>query len=106
MDKHKLTEDPVGGHDNSYVLSLREYLVDYPSVQQYVTTEQLREALRQIQEAVIQGICKTKKAPEHQPRIIWRLECKPTPRYTPRYQKNRNRPRTQLTDIKRIEIVL
>ena len=39
----------------------------HPLVPQFVVTEQLGRALRQVEEVVIQGVCEKKKAPERQP---------------------------------------
>jgi len=52
--------------DNSLTLSSGENSVDRPPVSQFVTTQQLGEALRQVQEAVIHGVCEKIKALERQ----------------------------------------
>jgi len=51
--KQRIVEDlPVGQH-NSPALSSGENLVGHPPVPQFITIEQLNEAIRQVQEAVI-----------------------------------------------------
>ena len=57
---------------------------------QSVTAKQLGEALRQVQEAVIQGVCEKMKALERQPGPMQGFEYESTPRYTPSYQQNGN----------------
>ena len=71
--------------DNSLTLSSGENSVDRPPVSQFVTTQQLGETLRQVQEAVIQGMCEKMKALEHQPGPMWEFEYKATLGYTRPY---------------------
>ncbi|KAJ8437297.1 hypothetical protein Cgig2_006401 [Carnegiea gigantea] len=55
--------------------SFRENSMNCPSAQQFVTLEQLGEVLKQMQEAVIQGVCEKMKATEHQLEPIHGLEA-------------------------------
>jgi len=57
----------------------------------FVTTEQLGGTLRQVKEAVIQGMCEKMKVLERQPGPMQGFKYKPTPGYTPPYQQNGNR---------------
>jgi len=51
-----VVEDLPIEQDNSPTLSLGENSVDRPLVSQFVTIEQLGERLKQVQDAVIQGV--------------------------------------------------
>ena len=48
--------------------------MDRPPIPQFVTIEQLGEALRQVQETVIQGLCEKTKALERQSEPMWGFE--------------------------------
>ena len=77
--------------------------MDHPLVSQSVTTKQLGEALRQVQETLIQGVCEKMKALERQPKPMWGFEYEPTPEYTTLYQQNRNRSlKAEPTPVARI----
>jgi len=62
--KCRAVEDLPVEHDNSPTLSSGENSIDRPPVSQFVITKQLGETLKQVQEAVIQGMCETMKALE------------------------------------------
>ena len=64
--RHKADENPLREHGNFLYKSLGEKSVDRPSGQQFVTTEQMEEVLKQAQEVVICGICEKMKAPKHE----------------------------------------
>jgi len=83
--KCRTVEDLPVEQDNSLTLSLVENSMDCPPVSQFVTTEQLGETLRQVQEAVIQGMCEKMKALEHQPGPMREFEYKATLGYTRPY---------------------
>ena len=68
--KHRVAEDAPGGHDYSPVLSSGENSVDCPPAEQFVTTKQLVEALKQVQEAITQGVCERMKTSKCQSRAI------------------------------------
>ena len=55
--KCRAVEDLPVEQDNSPTLSSGEKSMDRPPVSQFATTEQLGETLKQVQEAVIQGVC-------------------------------------------------
>ena len=55
--KCRAVQDLPVEQDNSPTLSSGENSMDCPPVSQVVTTKQLGETLRQVQEAVIQGVC-------------------------------------------------
>jgi len=46
---------------------------------------------RQVQKAMIRGVCEKMKTIDRQPEPIWRFEYEPTPGYTPAYQQARSR---------------
>jgi len=83
--KRAIEDDPLRGHGASPTQSTRENSVDYPSTQQFVTPEQLWEALKQVQEAMTHGMCEEMKATEHQVKPNRGFEYKPTPGYTAPY---------------------
>jgi len=56
--------------------------MDCPPVSEFVTTGQLGETLRQVQEIVIQVVCEKMKALERQTRPMWGFEYEPPPGYT------------------------
>jgi len=62
--KCRAVEDLPVEQNNSLSLSSGENSIDCPLVLQFVTTEQLGETLRQVQEATIQGVCEKMKALE------------------------------------------
>ena len=66
-------------------------MVDRPPDPQFIITEQLSEALRQVQEVVILGMCEKMKALERQPGPMRWFEYEPTLRCTPPYHQNQNR---------------
>ena len=70
MGKCRVDEDPPGGYGNYPILSLGENSMDRSPAYQYVTLEQLGEALKQVQEVVIKGVCEKMKAQERQPKAI------------------------------------
>ena len=88
--KCRVVENLPIGQDNPPTLSSGQNSVDCPSIPQFVTTEQLGEALKQVQEAVIQDACEKMKTLEHQVGPLQGFEYEPTPGYTPPYQLNGN----------------
>jgi len=88
--KCRAIEDLPVEQDNSPTQSLGENSVDRPPVSQFVTTEQLGETLKQVQAAVIQGVCEKMKVLKCQPGLMRGFKYEPTPRYAPPYQQNGN----------------
>jgi len=68
-DKGKQTavENPPGGSDASPAQTSGENSVGHPTAPQFMIVEQLGEALKQVQEAVIKGVCEQMKVPNLQP---------------------------------------
>ena len=83
--KYREINDLPVEQDNSPTLSSEENSVDRPPVSQFVTTEQLGETLKQVREAVIQGVCEKMKVLERQPGPMRGFEYEPTPGYAPPY---------------------
>jgi len=50
-----------------------------PTASQFVTNKQLGKALKQVQEAVIQGVCEHMKVPDQQPRVERGCDYRPAP---------------------------
>ncbi|KAJ8428338.1 hypothetical protein Cgig2_002751 [Carnegiea gigantea] len=88
--KRVIAKDHSGGHGTSLAQSTREHSVDRPSTSQFVTTEQLGDALKQVQEGVMYGVYKKMKAVECQLELIQGFEYEPTAGYTPMYQQARS----------------
>jgi len=59
----------------------------HPMALQFVITEQLVEALRQVQEAVIRVLCEQMKIPDQQPRVERKRNYDPAFEYGPPYQQ-------------------
>jgi len=81
-----VAEDLSVGQDNSPTLSFGENSVDRPLVPQFVTAKQFGEALSQVEEVVIRGVCENMKGLECKPGAMWGFEYKPILGYTPLYQ--------------------
>jgi len=64
----------------------------HPSTPQFVNPEQLAEALKQVQEAIIQGVCQKMKTPKLQPKAIQGFQYNPLPKYMLPHQHNQNFP--------------
>lgn len=60
-----MVEDLLSRNGNSLVLSSGENSMDRLPALQYVTLTQLEKALKEVQEAVIKGVCEKMKALEH-----------------------------------------
>ena len=67
--KQRAAENPTMGSGDSPVQPSEENLVGRPTAPQFVTTEQLGEALRKVQEAVIRGVCEQINVSDQQPRV-------------------------------------
>jgi len=65
--KCRVVEDLPVEQDNSPTLSSGENSVDHSPVSQFVTIEQLGETLKQVQDAILQGVCEKMKVLERQP---------------------------------------
>jgi len=63
-NRRRVAEDPLRGHDNSSALSSGENSVGHPLALQFITLEQSREAFKQVQQAMIQGVWEKMKALE------------------------------------------
>jgi len=70
--------------------------VGRPTAPQFVTTEQLGEALRQVQEAVIRAVCEQMKIPDQQPWVKRERNYDPAFEYDPPYQKGQVVPQVEL----------
>jgi len=78
-------KDSPRRHGVSPAQSSEENSINCPSAQQFVAPEQLGEVLKQMQEAMIRGVCENMKATEHQLDPIHGFEYEPPPRYIPPY---------------------
>ena len=67
--KQRAVENPPVGSEGSPVQTSGENSVGHPTAPQFVTSEQLGEVLRQVQEAVIRGVCEQRKILDQQPRV-------------------------------------
>ncbi|KAJ8435820.1 hypothetical protein Cgig2_017115 [Carnegiea gigantea] len=68
------TNDPPRRHATSLAQSSRENSVGRPSTQQFITLEQLEEALTQVQMEVIRAMREKMKATKHYPKPILHLQ--------------------------------
>jgi len=59
--KQRAVENPPGGSEASPLQTSGENSVGHPVVPQFVTVEQLGKAMKQVQDAMIKGICEQMK---------------------------------------------
>ena len=65
--KQRAVKNPPGGSKASPVRTSGENSVGHPMAPRFMTFKQLGKPLKQIQEAVIKGVCKQMKVPNPQP---------------------------------------
>jgi len=90
--KQRVAENPPMGLEGSPVPTSGDNLVGRPTALRFLTTEQLGEVLKQVQEEVIRGVCEQMKAPDQQPRVKRGCDYDPAFEYGSPYQQGQAVP--------------